>query len=165
MRGSRFRVTLDSRFPEVIRSCASVPRKHERGTWIDESVIDAYTGLHRLGFAHSAEAWVGGELAGGLYGVCLGGAFVGESMFARVSDASKVAFVTLVAQLKRWDVNLVDAQVRTEHLARLGFEPWRRARYLAELRAALRLPSRTGRWILDADLEWGPGADHRSRDL
>lgn len=165
IRSEKFRVTLDEGFGAVIRACADTPRKHERGTWINESIVDAYVRLHELGFAHSAEAWSGNLLAGGLYGICLGGAFVGESMFTRVSDASKVAFATLIAQLARWDVNLIDAQVRTEHLVRLGFRARPRSWYLDRLREALRKPTRRGRWRLDPDLEAGPAVPLRPGDL
>ena len=111
-------------------------------------MIDAYVELHRRGVAHSAEAWKDGELAGGLYGVSLGGAFFGESMFARAPDASKVAFVTLVRHLAGWGVDLVDCQVRTEHLARFGAVEWPRKRFLAALEEALQKPTRLGPWQL-----------------
>ena len=112
-------------------------------------MIDAYDELHRRGVAHSAEAWQGGELVGGLYGVSLGGAFFGESMFARAPDASKVAFVTLVEQLARWGIDLVDCQVHTEHLERFGATLWPRARFLEALRAALEKPTRRGPWQVE----------------
>ena len=158
-------MTLDEAFPAVIRGCAEAPRKHEHGTWITGPIVRAYTALHELGFAHSAEAWSGGELAGGLYGVCLGGAFVGESMFTRITDGSKVAFVTLIVQLRRWGVDLVDAQVRTDHLVRLGFEALPRSRYLEALGDALHRPTRTGHWTLDPDLRAGPPLPARDGDL
>ena len=102
----------------------------------------AYKRLHRLGYAHSAEAWRGDRLAGGLYGVSLGGAFFGESMFARAPDASKAAFVTLVRQLRRWGIALIDCQVATEHLERFGAREWPRERFLAALAEALERPTR-----------------------
>jgi leucyl/phenylalanyl-tRNA--protein transferase len=111
---------------------------------------EAYVELHRRGVAHSAEAWQDGELVGGLYGVSLGAAFFGESMFAVAPDASKVAFVTLVEQLARWGIDLVDCQVWTEHLARFGATEWPRARFLAALSAALDTPTKAGPWRLDA---------------
>ena len=112
-------------------------------------MIDGYIELHRLGFAHSAEAWSGGELVGGLYGVSLGSIFFGESMFADRSDASKVAFVALVEQLLRWNFSLIDSQVYTEHLQRFGTTDIPRARYLKLLREALDSDTRRGPWRFD----------------
>jgi leucyl/phenylalanyl-tRNA--protein transferase len=122
----------------------------------------AYKRLHRLGFAHSAEAWLGNRLAGGLYGVSLGGAFFGESMFAREPDASKAAFVTLLRQLLHWGITLVDCQVPTGHLTRFGAREWPRDRFLAALGEALRLPTRVGIWRAAPAVEDG-AADRRSR--
>jgi leucyl/phenylalanyl-tRNA--protein transferase len=110
---------------------------------------EAYVELHRRGLAHSVESWRDGELVGGLYGVSLGAAFFGESMFALAPDASKVAFVALVEQLGRWGITLVDSQVYTEHLARFGAEEWPRDKYLAALRRALDRPHRAGPWAFD----------------
>jgi len=149
LRRGRFRVTLDTAFDQVIRACSEVPRPGQHGTWITRDMVRAYRRLHELGYAHSVEAWQDGELAGGLYGVSLGGGFFGESMFARASDASKVAFVTLVEQLRRWDIHLIDCQVHTEHLARFGATEWPRERFLRRLAQALEQPTRTGRWQLD----------------
>jgi leucyl/phenylalanyl-tRNA--protein transferase len=148
-RKGRFRLTLDTAFSAVVTGCARVPRPGQDGTWITPDMESAYAQLHRRGFAHSAEAWSGDELAGGLYGVSLGGAFFGESMFAREPDASKIAFVALVAQLERWGIGLVDCQVYTEHLARFGAEEWPRREFLAALRRALERPTRAGRWEFD----------------
>lgn len=145
----RFDVRLDNAFEQVIAACASVPRRHEPGTWITPAMQLAYTQLHRLGYAHSAEAWRDGELVGGLYGVAIGGAFIGESMFARVSEASKVAFVTLARQLDRWGFVMVDAQVHTEHLARFGAREVPRRQYLALLDVARQMPDRLGKWTLE----------------
>ena len=145
-----YRLTLDTAFAEVIEACASVRRPGQRGTWITPAMKAAYRELHRRGLAHSAEAWRDERLVGGLYGVSLGAAFFGESMFAKASDASKVAFVALVRQLARWDITLIDCQVHTEHLARFGAEEWPRARYLEALAEALRHHTRRGRWTLEA---------------
>jgi len=147
--GSGLRLSLDEAFEHVIEACSKAPRAGQGGTWITEEMKAAYTALHRLGFAHSVEAWRREELAGGLYGVSLGGAFFGESMFARASDASKIAFVALVEQLTRWDVDLIDCQVETSHLARFGARAVPRARYLEELGRALAKPTRRGRWSFD----------------
>ena len=110
---------------------------------------EAYRELHRRGLAHSVEAWSDDELAGGLYGISLGGAFFGESMFTRTDDGSKVAFVTLVQQLERWGVDLVDCQVHTDHLARFGARDWPRACFLEELRRRVEQPTRRGPWRYD----------------
>ncbi|RMG15941.1 MAG: leucyl/phenylalanyl-tRNA--protein transferase [Deltaproteobacteria bacterium] len=144
----RYESTFDTAFREVIAACASVPRRGQAGTWITAEMKDAYVRLHELGFAHSVETWHEGELVGGLYGVSLGGAFFGESMFHRARDASKVALVRLVEQLRRWDFDFVDCQVPTAHLASLGAEAWPRARFQRALERALEKPTRRGRWGL-----------------
>lgn len=144
-----YRITLDTAFSQVIQSCSSIRRRHEDGTWISPPMIDAYVQLHRLGIAHSVEAWQNDELVGGLYGVSLGRAFFGESMFAHKPDASKVAFVSLVHQLAVWQFHFIDGQVHTEHFARFGAVPWSRDHFLSSLRAALRFPTRVGPWSFD----------------
>ena len=146
-----FEVRFDCAFAGVIRACAQVPRPEGEGTWITPDMIAAYCRLFELGYAHSAEAWQGGELVGGLYGVSLGGCFFGESMFALRSDASKVAFVALVRQLEAWGFDLVDCQVHTQHLARFGAEDWSRRRFLSALARALEQPTRRGRWRCGAE--------------
>jgi leucyl/phenylalanyl-tRNA--protein transferase len=145
-----YRVTLDSECRRVIHACASTPRLGQNGTWITGEMIDAYDHLHELGFAHSVEVWEGEDLVGGLYGVSLGGAFFGESMFAERDDASKVGFVLLVKQLARWGIDLIDAQVHTRHLERFGAEHWSRPRYLVALTNALGKPTRRGPWRFDS---------------
>ena len=144
-----FRVTVDQAFTTVMTACATVPRPGQDGTWITPGMIESYTELHRRGVAHSVEAWQGETLAGGLYGRSLGAAFFGESMFAYEADASKVAFVTLVEQLERWGIPLVDCQVHTPHLESLGAREWPRRDFLAALHAALERPTRLGPWRLD----------------
>jgi leucyl/phenylalanyl-tRNA--protein transferase len=134
----------------VIAGCARVRRPVDTSTWITPEMRDAYCALHRLGFAHSAEAWQDGGLVGGLYGVSLGGVFFGESMFASVPDASKAAFVALVRQLERWGFALIDSQMMTEHMERFGAVLWPRKRYLEELARALERETRRGRWSFDA---------------
>lgn len=147
IRQRRFRLSLDSDFRAVMVACASVPRPGQEGTWITPGMVEAYCELHRRGLAHSVEAWRGQTLAGGLYGLSLGTAFFGESMFARERDASKVAFVALVRQLSRWQIPLIDCQVHTPHLASLGAREWPRAAFLAALgRALVAAPTRIGRW-------------------
>ncbi len=155
IRRGRYRVTADEAFAQVISRCASRPRPGQRGTWITAEMREAYVRLHDLGYAHSFEAWEGTELAGGLYGVSLGSAFFGESMFADRTDASKVAFVRSVAWLAEQGMGLVDCQIRTEHLVRLGAHEVPRADFLRRLALALHAPTRRGRWTLD---EADPGS-------
>ncbi|MDJ0847686.1 MAG: leucyl/phenylalanyl-tRNA--protein transferase [Myxococcota bacterium] len=150
-----FTLRLDTAFEAVVDECAIAERAGQRGTWITRDMREAYVALHTLGFAHSAEAWCGDELVGGLYGVSLGSSFFGESMFARRPDASKTAFVALVLQLERWGFELIDCQVHTEHLARFGAKEWRRSRFLATLRESLERPTRRGAWRFDPDLAAG----------
>ena len=149
VRKAPFRLTLDTAFADVIEGCASTRRPGQRGTWITPAMRKAYTDLHRRGVAHSVEAWRGDTLVGGVYGVCLGAVFFGESMFTRVPDASKLAFVALVRQLVRWGITLVDCQVHTEHLSRFGAEEWPRREFLAALEKALARPTRPGPWRFD----------------
>jgi leucyl/phenylalanyl-tRNA---protein transferase len=152
LRRERFHCTLDRAFERVTQACAERQRPGQKGTWITDPMREAYNELHRLGFAHSVEVWQGEELVGGLYGVSLGAAFFGESMFALVADASKVGFVRLVSQLKQWGVKLVDAQVHTAHLERFGARYWSRDDYLNGLKEALEHPTRRGQWCFDAQL-------------
>ncbi len=152
MRQPPFEIRLDSDFEAVIRACAQAPRDGQQGTWITDEMIEAYRRLHELGYAHSAEAWSGDELAGGLYGVSLGGCFFGESMFARRSNASKIAFVRLAEQLARWKFDLIDCQVHTAHLARFGATEWPRSRFLTALQESLATPTRRGRWRFDVGI-------------
>ena len=151
IRAGRFEVTADRAFEDVVRGCAA-PRPDSEGTWITGAIAAAYTALHRLGHAHSIEAWEGGELAGGLYGVSIGRMFYGESMFARRPDASKVAFAFLVRQLARWGFELVDCQMSTAHLASLGARELPRAEFLRWVRRAIAQPAPPTPWVLDPDL-------------
>lgn len=136
LRQERFELTADRAFAEVICACAA-PGPGRADTWINKSILDGYTRLHRLGFAHSLECWRDGELAGGLYGVKLGAAFFGESMFARVRDASKVALAHLIARLRAGGFRLLDTQFLTGHLARFGAVEISRAAYRSSLDSAL----------------------------
>jgi len=115
-----FTFTINKAFTEVINNCKSISRPGQSGTWITNAVKEAYTRLHRLGFAHSAEVWLNNELVGGLYGIRMGKVFFGESMFSKVSNASKYAFISYVHLLQQEDVQLIDCQVYTEHLESLG---------------------------------------------
>jgi len=138
VRGGAFEVRFDTAFTEVLELCAKSKRgRHE--TWINAPIKNAVEGLFELGFAHSVESWQDGELAGGLYGVSLGGAFFGESMFSRRTDASKVALVHLVAQLKAGGFILLDTQFTTEHLERFGAITIPRAMYHLRLADALKI--------------------------
>jgi leucyl/phenylalanyl-tRNA---protein transferase len=149
MRRSEFEVRADTAFEAVIRGCARKRRPDQRGTWITRGMIKGYTALHKRGFAHSIEAWQEDRLVGGLYGISLGAVFYGESMFADVPDASKVAFATLLGNLIRWGFQLVDCQSYTEHLATFGAEEWPRERFLGALERALQAPTRMGSWSLE----------------
>jgi leucyl/phenylalanyl-tRNA--protein transferase len=135
IRQGKFTVTVDRAFEEVIGACARADEPDQM--WITEEIRASYIALHRLGFAHSIETWYQGELAGGLYGVSLRGAFFGESMFHRVSDASKVALCALVERLRARGYRLLDVQWVTPHLARFGAVEIPRAEYLARLEEAM----------------------------
>ncbi len=149
IRKETFRVTLDTAFEKVIRSCAEVHNNEDGGTWITEEMIVSYTALHRSGYAHSVECWLGDELAGGLYGISLGSAFFGESMFAKHSNASKVAFAALVKQLIQWDFDLIDCQVTTPHLMSLGAREIRRSEFMDLLKNSLTKPTNSNKWKLE----------------
>lgn len=146
MRRGPYRITFDTAFERVLRACATAPRPGEPGTWIVPPLIDGYVGLHRAGYAHSVEAWDGSRLVGGLYGVAIGAAFCGESMFHLAPDASKLAFVALVERLREWGFRLVDCQIRTDHLARFGAREWPRERFLAALASAAGEDRPPGSW-------------------
>lgn len=133
-----FKVTTNTAFEKVIRSCSEVDRKGQEGTWITEEMIEAYIRLHGSGYAHSVESWHEGELVGGLYGIILGKAFFGESMFSNMSNASKVAFVWLVEKLRELGFKLIDCQVTTGHLISLGAREVTRKEFLEMLRDALK---------------------------
>ncbi len=135
----RWQIRFDTAFEQVMRACAA-PRKDGGGTWISEEIVHGYSALHRRGYAHSSEVWLDGELVGGAYGVCIGRMFYGESMFARVSDASKIALTYLIHFLRENGVALIDCQQETEHLASLGASPIPRAEFIARLQHAIRQP-------------------------
>jgi leucyl/phenylalanyl-tRNA--protein transferase len=152
IRRRRYEIRLDTAFEAVIEACARSPRPGQSGTWINDDMIRAYGELHDLGFAHSAEAWEEGELVGGVYGISLGAAFFGESMFSSRSDASKVAFVHLIRQIEAWGFHFLDCQAHTPHTERLGAEPYPRQEFLEALALACRVPTRRGRWRLSIEL-------------
>jgi len=149
VRRGTYTVRVDTAFDAVIEACAGAHRPGQRGTWITPALRAGFVALHAQGYAHSIEAWVDDRLVGGLYGLSLGGAFFGESMFALEPDASKVAFAVLLGHLVHWDFSFVDAQTRTEHLARFGAVPWARREFLARLHLALKVPTRRGPWSFE----------------
>ena len=149
IRRQTFEVTIDMAFEQVITACSEIQRPRQEGTWIVDEMIQAYTTLHHAGFAHSIEAWHGGQLVGGLYGVSLGRCFFGESMFARTSNASKVALCYLVQYLKIRNFDLIDCQVTTEHLVSLGAQEIPRDQFLAELKRSLQHPTLRGQWSFE----------------
>ncbi|HKR78518.1 MAG TPA: leucyl/phenylalanyl-tRNA--protein transferase [Nitrospira sp.] len=150
LRPGHFTVTLDTCFETVVQQCAG-PRPHypEGGTWITPPMIEAYTALHREGYAHSVESWRDGRLVGGLYGVAIGRAFFAESMFTKVDDASKVALVCLIRQLQAWSFRIVDCQQSSPHVLRLGAEEIPRRSYIEHVAAAVAVAGRLGQWQLD----------------
>ncbi len=139
----RFEIRLDTSFREVIDACAETDPKRQE-TWINDSIIDLFVSAHERGFAHSVESWREGRLVGGLYGLHLGGAFFGESMFSREPNASRVALVHLVERLKRWRFTLLDTQFWNRHLSQFGCVEIDDADYQRRLRQALSLPCRFG---------------------
>ena len=151
LRNCPYDVTLDTAFAQVVAGCAAAPRQGQRGTWITVEMQAAYGRLHELGHAHSVEVWMDGELAGGLYGMAIGQAFYGESMFSRQRDASKIALAHLCVHLQRCGFGIIDCQMETKHLASLGARPIPRSEFVALLRRATTADSRpAGRWAADA---------------
>ncbi len=148
LRKSHFEVRADTAFRDVMVACAA-PRRGQRGTWITGEMVEAYTRLHQLGHAHSVETWIGGELAGGLYGVALGRAFFGESMFSRATDASKIALVHLVRQLQRWEFGIIDCQMATPLLASFGAREIPRREFSNRLKELVNYPRPVGLWRFD----------------
>ena len=155
LRARQYEVRFDSDFAAVIGACAATPRPGQDGTWISRDMMDAYMRLHELGWAHSVEVYVEGNLTGGLYGLGIGRMFYGESMFSRRSNASKIAFAHLVRYLLAHDFGMVDCQMRTEHLASLGGREIPRDEFLARLQRLIRPEQRRGRWTNDGiDVNW-----------
>lgn len=146
IRKQTFEVSFDTAFDEVIKACAG-PRDNQSGTWITEEMISAYQYLHTLGVAHSIESWQGGKLVGGLYGLAIGRVFFGESMFSRCSNASKVAFATLVGWLKGWGYPLIDCQVSSPHLSSLGAVELPRELFISALEKHIELPPMPQAWV------------------
>jgi len=151
LRRHDYDIRCDTAFEAVMRACAE-PRAGQDGTWITEEMIAAYGALNRRAVAHSVETWIGGELAGGLYGVALGHAFFGESMFTRVTDASKIALAHLTRQLERWNFGMIDCQMVTSHLAAFGAREIPRERFMARLAELVECDTLAGKWRFDDDL-------------
>jgi len=150
IRKAEFSITFDGAFEKVIEQCSLVPRMDQHGTWITDEMKQAYIDLHKLGFAHSVECYFENELLGGLYGVSLGKAFFGESMFHHKTDASKIAFCALMQKLKEWDFHLIDAQMETPLLKSFGAKLIPFEDYREKLNSALDFESKRGSW---AELE------------
>jgi len=131
---NEFRFTINTAFEEVIHNCKIKEREGQDGTWINNTIVNEYTKLHRLGFAHSAEAWIDNELVGGLYGILLGNIFFGESMFSKKSNASKFAFIKYVQHLQTQKIVLIDCQVYTQHLESLGACMIQRSNFISILK-------------------------------
>jgi leucyl/phenylalanyl-tRNA---protein transferase len=145
LRNGEYEVRTDSAFEQVMCACAA-PREGANGTWIHEEMIAAYCELHRLGYAHSIETWMGGELVGGLYGMSLGRMFYGESMFSRRTDASKIAVAHLAAQLEKWNFGMIDCQMNTPHLSSLGAREIPRGEFISRLQILIELPGVPAPW-------------------
>jgi leucyl/phenylalanyl-tRNA---protein transferase len=147
-----FEIRVDTAFAGVLRGCAA-PRGGESGTWITDEMIRAYLRLHECGIAHSVEAWRENQLVGGLYGLCIGRMFYGESMFAREADASKVALVHLVDRLARFGLPMIDCQQETAHLARFGARPMARRLFAARVERLVNSPQPAQLWSADMQPE------------
>ena len=150
LRNTAYETRFDSAFEQVMRACAA-PRNGQSGTWIHEDMIAAYSTLHAMGYAHSAEIWQGGELIGGLYGIAIGRMFYGESMFSAVSNGSKIALAHLTRQLDRWQFGMIDCQMNTPHLASLGAREIPRGEFITKLQELVNCAP-IPHWQFDADL-------------
>lgn len=150
LRRRDYEIRTDTAFETVMRACAA-PRAGDAGTWITPDMMAAYCELHRLGHAHSVETWIDGELAGGLYGIALGRAFYGESMFTRAPDTSKIALAHLVRQLTRWQFGMIDCQMNTAHLAHFGAREIPRSEFSRRLAELVNYPSSAAGWRFDND--------------
>ncbi len=148
LKRGQYEIRTDYNFMQVMQACAA-RRKGQSGTWIHPEMIAAYTALHEMGLAHSVETWMDNQLVGGLYGIALGKVFFGESMFSRVPDASKIAFVHLVRQLKDWNFNVIDCQVKTAHLASLGAREIPRMKFTQILESSIINTNPGHKWEFD----------------
>jgi leucyl/phenylalanyl-tRNA--protein transferase len=150
LRNGQYEIRTDSAFEQVMRACAA-PREGANGTWIHDEMIAAYCDLHRMGYAHSVETWINGELVGGLYGMALGRMFYGESMFSFKTDASKIAVAHLAAQLEKWNFGMIDCQMNTPHLTSLGAREIPRKDFITRLQDLINYSPVTD-WHFDDDL-------------
>lgn len=163
MNKGTFTITMDTAFESVIRECALIHQRSAGDTWITDKMIEAYIHLHHSGFAHSVESWSDDTLVGGLYGVSLGSAFFGESMYAKKSNASKVAFVRLIQQLGKWQFTLIDCQVATKHLKTFGAHDIPRAEFMALLKRSLKEKTRRGKWTFSSHRNASKGSLENER--
>lgn len=148
MKRGGYEIRVDTRFREVMQACAE-PRDGQAGTWIVPAMLEAYTRLHLMGFAHSVETWIDGALSGGLYGMAIGRMFFGESMFSRKTDASKLALVHLCRQLDAWGFGMIDCQMETSHLASMGARPITREVFIQEMNRLVELEPVHSPWRFD----------------
>jgi len=149
MKRGGYEIRVDTHFREVMLACAA-PREGQSGTWIGSAMLDAYSRLHEMGYAHSVETWMDGELAGGLYGIAIGRMFYGESMFSRQTDASKLALAHLCRQLEAWSFGLIDCQMETAHLAAMGARLMPRNRFIQEMQGLVKLQAVPSPWRFDS---------------
>jgi len=149
MKRGGYEIRVDTHFREVMLACAA-PREGQSGTWIGSAMLDAYSRLHEMGYAHSVETWMDGELAGGLYGMAIGRMFYGESMFSRQTDASKLALAHLCRQLEAWSFGLIDCQMETAHLAAMGARLMPRNRFIQEMQGLVKLQAVPSPWRFDS---------------
>ncbi len=151
----KYTISMDHAFEEVMQNCAKTPRKNQKGTWISTDMIEAYTRLHRMGYAHSVEVWEGEKLVGGLYGIALGKIFFGESMFSKKSNASKFGFILLTLQLRQQGYRLIDCQQETPYMISLGAESISRKQFLQLLEENVTHPTQRGKWkVENPPLPW-----------
>lgn len=143
-----FQFSMDLAFREVITQCALIRTENNESTWINQEMIEAYCLLHESGFAHSVECWQGTKLAGGLYGISIGGVFFGESMFSRVSNSSKAAMAILSQVLSNWQFDFIDCQMRTQHLISMGAREIPGQFFLQRLQSSILKADRIGKWVL-----------------
>ena len=153
LRRRDYEVRTDTAFREVMLACGNIPREQQRGTWITPEIVEAYCALHDLGYAHSIETWMDGELVGGLYGVAIGKIFYGESMFHRVTDASKIAFVHMSRWLQMRGYGMIDCQMHTPHLESLGGRDIPRHEFATLLKQLINYPHATRKWAFNDAIE------------
>lgn len=144
----KFTYKIDDNFKKVMNNCASIPRNNQNGTWIQADIIESFEILYDMGIAHSIESYIDEKLVGGLYGLCIGKVFCGESMFSHVNDASKSAYAVLIKHLKKWGYDFIDCQVPTNHLKSLGAKEVNREYFLKRLNSA-KMDIKENKWEVD----------------